>query len=91
MNGMATVFRRANRTAAEVHDHRETGGSLPVLLTVDEAATCCAPHGARSTRWSNVASCPASSAFADACSSARTTCYTGWTRSARHRRRSKRR
>lgn len=38
MNGMATVFRRANRSAPELHDQRETGGSLPVLLTVDEAA-----------------------------------------------------
>ena len=38
MNGMATVFRRADRSAPESRDHRETGGSLPVLLTVDEAA-----------------------------------------------------
>jgi excisionase family DNA binding protein len=36
---MATVFRRASRSAPELHEHRETGGSLPVLLTVDEAAS----------------------------------------------------
>lgn len=38
MNAMATVFRRADRSAPESRGDRETGGSLPVLLTVDEAA-----------------------------------------------------
>jgi excisionase family DNA binding protein len=38
MNGMATVFRRAHRAATELRDDRHTGGALPVLLTVDEAA-----------------------------------------------------
>lgn len=38
MNGTATVFRRSNRAALELGGDRETGGSLPVLLTVDEAA-----------------------------------------------------
>jgi len=35
---MPTVFRRAHRSAPESRDDRGTGGSLPVLLTVDEAA-----------------------------------------------------
>jgi excisionase family DNA binding protein len=35
---MATVFRRADRAAPELRGDPETRGSLPVLLTVDEAA-----------------------------------------------------
>ena len=38
MNGMATVFRRVDRARPELRADTETGGSLPVLLTVDEAA-----------------------------------------------------